>query len=167
MYMTLRRNICIWSISIIRGILTPFWATWLHIYSSIGWWWCMSVTEWTLANFTGLILVMTMRTTRRRMVMWAVCLCAIHCSWGWVSSSVGRQLHHQAGHHCHHPHWGSYQWRSELEKVFLPPGTVFWGRIFLILRRNFPNIEEKFSEWTFLIFLMNFLNFPNLLNEFS
>ena len=28
--------------------------------------------------------------------------------------------------------------RTQLEKVFLPPGTCF-------LRRNFPNIEEEFS----------------------
>ena len=30
------------------------------------------------------------------------------------------------------------------KKVFLPPGTVFLGRIFLILRINFPNMEEDF-----------------------
>ena len=52
--------------------------------------------------------------------------------------------------------------------------SVFWGGIFLILRRNFlymkedfPNIEEKFSLWTFLLFLifqMNVSNFPNELS---
>ena len=36
--------------------------------------------------------------------------------------------------------WG---W-AYLQKVFLPPGTVFLGRIFLILRINFPNMEEDF-----------------------
>ena len=48
----------------------------------------------------------------------------------------------------------------QLEKVFLFPGSRF-------LRRNFPNIDEEFSLYGGEIFLMNFPNFPNLLNEFS
>ena len=46
------------------------------------------------------------------------------------------------------------------KKCFCLREPVFWGGIFLILRRNFPmdedfpNIEEKFSKWTFQIFLI-------------
>ena len=63
---------------------------------------------------------------------------------------------------------------TQLEKCFFPPGTVFLGGIFLILRSNFPNIEEdfpnieeNFSEWAFPIFQMSFPNHPNLPNELS
>ena len=56
------------------------------------------------------------------------------------------------------------------KKCFCLREPVFLGRIFLILRRNFPNELSDFflsSEWTFLIFRMNFPNFPNELSWFS
>ena len=60
--------------------------------------------------------------------------------------------------------------KSQLEKCFCLREPVFWGGIFLILRGNFPNMEEKFSylnfpffsKWTFLIFLIFQINFLNL-----
>ena len=35
---------------------------------------------------------------------------------------------------------------AQLQKVFLSLGTCFWGGIFLILRRNFPNMDEDFPN---------------------
>ena len=73
---------------------------------------------------------------------------------------------------CWQPEW--------LQKVILPPGHVFleqfylyWGEICLILRRNLPNIEEKFSfEEKFAkywgeVCLMLRRNFPDCAEEFS
>ena len=56
---------------------------------------------------------------------------------------------------------------SQFEKVFLPPGTGFLRRNFPNMVEDFPNIEEKFSSWTFLIFIIFRMNFPNFPNELS
>ena len=54
---------------------------------------------------------------------------------------------------------GAFDMRTQLQKVFLPPGKFFLGGIFLILRRNFPNMEEDF-------FIMEG-DFPNIEEKFS
>ena len=50
------------------------------------------------------------------------------------------------GHHqeVYHPHWAFPQ--AQLQKVFCLRDPVFWGRIFLILRKNFPNMDEDFPN---------------------
>ena len=53
------------------------------------------------------------------------------------------------------------------KKCFWLWEPVFWGWIFLIFRRNFPNMNEDFPNIEEKFFLMNFPNFPNLPNEFS